>query len=311
MDHTKGFAIGYTGVFSPTLVNNFRYGLTRQSVGNLGNSDQTWNEFRGLDQGIVRSQSFQMPVHNFVDDLSWTKGSHTFQFGGNVGLVRNPRQSTLDSFSNGLANSAWLNTSGLANTGSPLSPDNGGFAAVDPAFNNSYDFPMMALLGMITEDNGSYNYNKDGSLLAQGAPVQRHFALNWYEMYAQDSWRIKPNLTFTYGLRYSLFPPPWETNGLQVQPNISMGTLFDQHAQQMLQGIPANTDPLIQFNLAGPANNGPGYYHFEKSDFAPRAAIAYSLRPQSDWGKKLFGGDDKTVIRAGFAKSMTVSASGC
>ncbi len=302
VDHTKGFAIGYTGVLSPTLVNNLRYGLTRQSVGNLGDSTQTWNNFRGLDQGITRSESFQMPVNNFVDDLSWTKGSHSFAFGGNIGLVRNPRQSTLNSFSNGLANSAWLNTSGLANTNSPLSPDNGGFAPVNPAFNNSYDFPMMALLGMITEDNGTYNYNKDGSLLAQGAPVQRHFALNWYETYAQDSWRIKPNLTFTYGLRYSLFPPPWETTGLQVVPNISIGNLFNEHEQQMQQGLPANLDPLIQFRLGGPANNGPGYYHFEKTDFAPRASIAWSLRPQSDWGKKLFGGDDKTVIRAGFSK---------
>lgn len=302
VDHTKGFAIGYTGVFSPTLVNTFRYGLTRQSYGNLGNSDQVWNRFRGLDQGFTYSESFQMPVHNFVDDLSLTKSSHSFQFGGNVGLVRNPRQSTLGSFSDGLANSAWLDTSGLANTSSPLSPENGGFAPVAQAFNNSYDFPMMATLGMITEGDATYNYNKDGSLLAQGAPVQRHFALNWYETYAQDQWRIKPNLTLTYGLRYSLFPPPWETKGLQVAPNISLGGLLDQHAQQMLQGIPANLDPLIQFNLAGPANNGPGYYHFEKSDFAPRASIAWSLRPQSDWGKKLFGGDDKTVIRAGFSK---------
>ncbi len=144
VNHTKGFAVGYTGVFSPTLVNNFRYGLTRQSVGNLGNSTQLWNEFRGLDQGIRRSESYQMPVHNFVDDLTWTKGSHSFQFGGNLGFVRNPRQSTLNSFSDGLANSAWLNTSGLANTSNALSPDAGGFPAVNQAFNNSYDFPMMA-----------------------------------------------------------------------------------------------------------------------------------------------------------------------
>jgi hypothetical protein len=302
VDHTKGFAVGYTGVFSPTLVNNLRYGLTRQSVGNLGDSGQTWLAFRGLDQGITRSESFQMPVHNFVDDLSWTKGTHTFQFGGNVGLVRNPRQSTLNSFSNAVANSAWLNTSGLANTSSPFSPDNGGFPAVSPSFNNSYDFPMMALLGMITEDNATYNYLKDGSLLAQGAAVQRHFALNWYETYAQDQFRIKPNVTLTYGLRYSLFPPPWETNGLQVAPNISLGGLLAQHAVFAQYGIPANTDPTIQFNLAGPANNGPGYYHFEKSDFAPRAAIAWSLRPRSDWARTLFGGEDKTVVRAGFSK---------
>jgi hypothetical protein len=32
---------------------------------------------------------------------------------------------------------------------------------------------------MLTEINANYNYNKDGSLLPQGAPVQRHFALDW------------------------------------------------------------------------------------------------------------------------------------
>ncbi len=307
-DHSKGFAIGYTGVFSPTIVNNFRYGLTRQSVGNAGDSDQTMNFFRGLvdntgnDSGITRSTAFQMPVNNFLDDLSWSKGSHNLQFGTNIGIVRDPRISTLDSFSYGLANSAWLNTSGIANTSSPLSPDNGGFPAVASPFNNSYDFPLMAVLGMITEVNATYNYDKSGNILAQGAPVKRNFGLDWYEFYGQDAWRIKPNLTLTYGLRWSLFPPPWETNGLQVEPNVSIGALFSKHEYEMAQGIPANTDPLIQFDLAGPANNGPGYYHFEKDDIAPRASIAWSLRPQSDWAKNLFGGDDKTVIRAGFDK---------
>ncbi len=301
-DHSKGFAVGYTAVLSPTIVNNLRYGLTRQSVGNAGDSTEAWNQFRGLDQGITYSTAFQMPVHNILDDLSWTKNNHTIQFGTNIGFVRNPRVSTLNSYSYGLANSEWVDTGGFANTSSPLSPDNGGFPAVNTAFNNSYDFPMIALLGMITEDNAAYNYLKDGSLLPQGTPVQRHFALDWYEFYGQDSWRIKPNLTLTYGLRWSLFPPPWETNGLQVAPSFSLGALFAKHEYGMLQGVPANTDPLITFNLAGPANNGPGYYPFEKTDFAPRASIAWSIRPTSDWGKALFGSDDKTVIRAGFSK---------
>lgn len=308
VDHSKGFAIGYIGVFAPTLVNNFRYGLTRQSVGNTGNSSETWNNFRGIvdnnnnDQGITRSTSFQMPVHNFLDDLSWTKNTHTVQFGGNIGIVRNPRQSYLNSFSNGLANAAWVDTAGFANKNSPFNPVAGGFPAVDPAFNNAYDFPLIATLGMITEVNANYNYNKDGTLLAQGAPVQRHFALDWYEFYAQDAVRIRPNLTITYGMRWSLFPPPWETKGLQVAPNINLGQLLNQHANQMLLGYPANTDPLITFNLAGPANKGPGYYHFEKTNIAPRFSIAWSLRPESNWAKKLFGGADKTVIRAGFGR---------
>jgi hypothetical protein len=308
VDHSKGFAAGYIGVFTPTLVNNFRYGLTRQSVGDTGSSSETWNFFRGIvdnngnDQGITRSTSFQMPVHNVLDDLSWTKGAHTFQFGGNIGFVRNPRQSFLNSFSYGLANAAWLDTAGFANKNSPFNPISGGFPAVDESFNNAYDFPLIATLGMLTEIQANYNYNKDGSLLPQGAPVQRNFALNWYEFYAQDSWRMKPNLTFTYGMRWSLFPPPWETKGLQVAPNINLGQLLNQHANFAQLGYPANIDPLIQFDLAGPANNGPGYYHFEKTDIAPRFSIAWSLRPESDWAKKLFGGNDKTVIRAGFSK---------
>jgi hypothetical protein len=311
VDHSKGFAVGYTAVFSPTIVNNLRYGLTRQSVGNAGDSTQPWNQFRGLidntgnDQGITYSTAFQMPVHNILDDLSWTKSTHTIQFGTNLGFVRNPRLSTLNSYSYGLGNAAWLDTGGFANTNSPFDPfvgSNGVFPEIDPAFNNSYDFPMTALLGMVTEVNANYNYLKDGSLLPQGAPVKRHFALDWYEFYAQDSWRMKPNLTLTYGMRWSLFPPPWETQGLQVAPTISMGGLLAQNAQFMQYGIPANVDPTITFNLAGPANNGPGYYHFQKTDIAPRIAIAWSLRPESNWGKKLFGDNDKTVIRAGFSK---------
>jgi hypothetical protein len=87
-----------------------------------------------------------------------------------------------------------------------------------------------------------------------------------------------------------------------VAPNFNLGQLLNQHANQMLFGDPANTDPLIKFILAGPANNGPGCYHFEKMDIALRVSIAWSLRPESDWGKKLFGGNDRTVIRAGFSK---------
>jgi len=43
-------------------------------------------------------------------------------------------------------------------------------------------------------------------------------AFNGYEFYGQDSFKVKPNLTITYGLRWSLFSPPWETTGLQVAP---------------------------------------------------------------------------------------------
>ena len=47
---------------------------------------------------------------------------------------------------------------------------------VDPGFANSYDFPMQALLGMITEVDAQYNYNRDGSALPDGAALKRRMA---------------------------------------------------------------------------------------------------------------------------------------
>ncbi|GAC1633062.1 MAG: hypothetical protein NVS9B14_07190 [Candidatus Acidiferrum sp.] len=52
-DHSKGFALGYTAVLTNTLNNSFRWGYTRQSYGVVGNTNQPWNAFLGLDQGIA------------------------------------------------------------------------------------------------------------------------------------------------------------------------------------------------------------------------------------------------------------------
>jgi hypothetical protein len=97
-----------------------------------------------------------------------------------------------------------------------------------------------------------------------------------------------------------LYSPPWETHGYQAQPSISLGALVNERQKQMALGIPANTDPLITYNLAGPANGGPPFYNWDRTDFAPRASIAYSPNPKG-WFKKFTGEKDRTVIRAGFS----------
>jgi hypothetical protein len=311
LDYSRGLIASYSSVLTNHVVNNFRYGYIRESIGNAGDSDQTYIIMRGITQGVTRSQAFQVPSHNFSDDLSWTRGKHTLQFGGTISRFRNPRISTLNSFSDGVTNASWLDVSGFAGTGAAFDPSVSGFPGVDGSFANSYDFPLIALLGMVTEDDATYNYLKDGSVLAQGAPVDRHFAVDSYEMYAQDSWKFRPNLTVTFGLRYSLTSPPWETNGLQVAPcqiqgttctELDLGKWFDQRGQNMRQGIPSNQDPLVSFDLAGPANGGkPGFYKWNKKDFGPRLALAWNPRPHSSLLKSLFGEGDKTVIRAGAA----------
>jgi hypothetical protein len=155
---------------------------------------------------------------------------------------------------------------------------------------------------MVSDIVANYNYDKQLNVLPKGTPVKRNYGLEWYEFYGQDSWRIKPNLTATFGLRWSLFPPPWEVNGYQASPNVDLGQQFDQTVKNMHEGMGYYSVPLLSFVPGGPANNGPGWYNFEKSDFSPRFSFAYSPRPAGGWLRSLFGEGDKTVIRGGFSK---------
>src|SRR5215470_17921150 len=271
LDHSKGIAVGYTALLTNTLANTFHYGLTRQSTAFIGNSDnKPWNQFLGLDQGITYSRAFQMPVHNLADDLSWTKHSHTLQFGGNIGIARNPRVSYQHSWPTAFGTTSWMAPTGFANTGggSTLDPANQGYP--EPLNSVAYDYPMLSLLGMVSQMVGNYNYDRSGSTLAPGTPVKRDYGLNWYGMYAQDAWRITPNLTVTFGVRWELLPPPWEVNGLQASPSVDLGQQFDQNVANMKKGIGYEAIQPVSFSLGGPANGGSGFYNFEKSDFAPR-----------------------------------------
>ncbi len=308
VDYSKGFAVGYSAVLKSNLVNNFHYGYTRQSLGQIGNQTQSYVQFRSLNDNSTPNNSsfsefptttFQVPVHNFLDDVSWIKGNHTFTFGTNVNIMRNPQSTNIASFSTAVTNAEWFSPTGLANTGGAFDPAAFGHPAVAGSFDNNYDDPLIALVGSVNEVIAQYNYTKNGSVLAQGAPVVRHFADDSWEFYAQDSWKIKPNLTFTYGLRYSLFSPPWETDGLQVTPSINLSDWFATRGQNMLQGIGSNAAPLVGFNLGGPANNAPGFYNWDKKNFAPRLALAYSPSASSGLLGALFGGPGKTSIRAG------------
>ena len=122
-----------------------------------------------------------------------------------------------------------------------------------------------------------------------------------YETYVQDSWKVKPNLTVTLGLRYSLFSPPWESNGLEVTPTESLNTWFNQRNAGNTNGTPSINAPLVAFNFSGPANHGtPGYYNWDYKDLGPRVALAWSPSYDSGVLGDIFGGAGKSSLRAGF-----------
>jgi hypothetical protein len=310
VNYSKGIIVNYSGVLTAALVNSFRYGFVRESLGNIGNSNQPWVFFRGLNDqtgAVTRSSSFQRPTHTFADDLSWIRGKHTWQFGVAVSFIREPRDSFSSSFSDGSANAGWFNSTGFADKNSPLNPNNNinpatgnPYPNVDTNFANSYDFPLTALMGMVSEVDAQYNYARNGNPLAQGAALQRRFAINSYEPYVQDIWKIKPTFTVTLGLRYSLFSPPWETNGLEVSPTFNLGQWFANRGFEGANMIPSNQDQPVAFNWSGPANGGHGgFYNWDFGNLGPRVAFAWAPNKTSGLLGSLLG-SNKTSIRAGF-----------
>jgi hypothetical protein len=301
-DHinSKGLSVGYTATFSNTLVNAFHFGYIRAGVDQAGLQNQPYVNLRGLDNlyAFSPTTNTDVPVYNWVDDLTKVRGTHTLQFGGNLRRVDNIRQSNSTSYFFAQTNALWLNPSYIAGSFGSLDPEVFGLPAVDSGFGQNYDYAVTALTGLVSLVDSNYNLNKNLSVLPQGAMVPRHFRTYETEFYAQDKWQMKRNITLTYGLRYTLLQPPYETTGTQVAPTTSLNSWFQGRAQNMLVG--QAYEPLISFALSGQANGLKPYWAWDYKDIAPRFAIAYSPEADSDWSRRLWGGPGKTSIRAGY-----------
>jgi hypothetical protein len=295
--HPKGIAVGHTWTATNNIVNRLTYGLTRTAFTDSGESNQNQVIFRFVfaPQGYRRGLSRVTPVHNFLDDVSWVKGNHTFGFGGNVRLIRNSRQSFANSYDSAFINPSYYNFSGdvlLTDiNGNPIFSDVGG---------NTDDLrdALASVIGRYTQYSANLVYDKSGALQPVGTPTNRTFATNEYELYWQDSWRLRPSLTINYGVRWSTSTPVYETHGQQVKPTPSLGEYFQKRVASSAQGVPFND--TVSFVLAGKANKAPGYYQQDWNNFAPSLSVAWS----PDFGDNLFGRiigrNGKSVVRGGF-----------
>ncbi|HUH62368.1 MAG TPA: hypothetical protein VLZ50_05190, partial [Terracidiphilus sp.] len=108
---------------------------------------------------------------------------------------------------------------------------------------------------------------------------------NEFEYYGQDSWKLKPNLTLSFGLRHTLLQTPYERDGQEIAPTIDLGKWFD--ARWAASSTGRVVQPPFGFIQAGRANGKPGLWSMDKADIAPRFALAYAINPS-------------TSIRAGF-----------
>jgi hypothetical protein len=325
LDDSKGITVGLTSLINPTLINSFHYGFVRQGGQTGGGVPYPGVYLTGLDNLVPFAKSqrptiFFVPISQLSDSLNWTRRNHTFQFGGDFFLIRNNRSSYEDSYSDVQTNPVYLSTGGISEPGnaSPLNPPNNinpatgnPYPAVDVSFAPNYDQAIAIVLGLFAEGDGIYNFARNGTALAQGTAINRRYAINNYEFYGQDAWRVTPRLTLTYGLRWVLEAPPYETNGLQVAPcveatgggctNQNLADWFNHTAQLMSQGQPANNAGEVSFVLGGPVNHGPGMWNWDHKDFSPRIAVAWAPDTGDGWASKILGKRDQFTIRGGYS----------
>jgi hypothetical protein len=123
------------------------------------------------------------------------------------------------------------------------------------------------------------------SSYGQGDILPQYLNAGYYGVFAQDSWRVSPNLTFNYGLRWDVSSPWWEKyNRVNV---IDAG-----HQSASFPGAPTGWvvpgDPGIPRTIA-PIRYG---------NVAPRVGLAYSPDSKGKVWDKLTGGAGNTSIRA-------------
>jgi hypothetical protein len=237
------------------------------------------NNFEGFLPQV--GNSFQ-----WSDGLTWVKGNHTYKFGVDI------RRARFDQY-------YYFDLNG------EYTFDNSGPNGIIPGDGDQYAEFLLGLADAYTQGSG------------QREDV-RSFAVY---PFAQDSWKLKPNLTLNYGLRWEYSPPLTDISG-HVEtyrpgqnstvypcginssgPGASLAywqgqfTTYGQSGPITCASTGAEPTGLVVPGDPGvPAGMTSTYY----KSFAPRVGIAYSPNFTSGSLGKLFGGNGKTSIRAGW-----------
>jgi hypothetical protein len=171
VNNSNSYAIqsSWTHTFTPTLLSELSFGGSKVFGQNAG-GDAPFRipdiNITGIGTGISPGWSGNFTQHNYNwrDVVSWVRGSHSLKFGGQ--------------FSWG---DDWADFSNI---------------------NNRPSFQFNSLLDLVQDNpysEGNVMYNP-----LTGKPTQFIFGakINTFSVFAQDEWKVKPNLTLTLGLRF-------------------------------------------------------------------------------------------------------------
>ena len=309
--------LGMTTNISSHVTNDFRYSFLRNwwqwgSAGDpaqfstLGAALEPFGETTGGKETLApynvntqqtRTRFWDGKDHFFRDDVSMLKGSHLLQFGGQYQHNWNYHERT--------DNGAGINYYPVYQLGSAGSNGTGTVSLADlgPAFSNAtLAREAAAILGIVTQTQQVYTRSGTNLTLNPAlTPAFDQTTIPYYNLYFNDTWKLKPSITVTYGLGWSLEMPPVEANGKQVvfvdaqDRPIDTATYLAQRQAAALKGQVYN--PEVGFALIDNVAGHPKYpFNPFYGGFSPRIAIAWN----PDLGPAL--GGKNTVFRGGYGR---------
>jgi trimeric autotransporter adhesin len=219
---------------------------TSQEPINYGPPTLTFTNFASLTDAIPSDAVVQ--YFSESEAYNWVKHNHTMTFGGD--FKRQDRNTITDQNARGTFTFDGIATSAFNSSGQPLP-------------NTGLDFADF-LLGLPAASSVQFG----GS--------STYFRQNAYDVYANDDWRVNPNLTLMYGLRYEYYSPLSEKYGHLV--NLDIAPDFTAVAP-VLAGGAGSYSGAFPNSLIEP----------DRHDFAPRGGLAW--KPSAK---------HSTVVRLGY-----------
>ena len=302
LDKSYQLVGGHTWVISPSITNQATVGLSRQKWDFPPAPSAAYPNYFTFGPltdpfADISFQNRDVIVPTFRDDMTSIWKSHTFQFGGQYKPIR--QKSSLISDFNFATIGIGGNTTSL-NTpeGVPsLRPSN--LRPNSTTATSTYDAAFTFLLGRMASLDTTFVYDQAGNPQPLASGRKRDYVYNEYEFYVQDNWKVRNDLALNLGLRWHLYPAPYEKNGFQSGQSLDFQTLIDRRVQNAAAGIRGDAAvPLLSYDLIGKANNGRPMYETDYNNFAPRIGFAYNPSFKNGFLGSIFG-DRKTVLRGG------------
>ena len=319
----RNIVAALTGSIRPNVTNDLRFGFTRfyfwrQAVPPFpqvpGTNVALDLAATLLDEPVdvfvqrSRSQGDNQQLYQFSDNMTWIKGSHTMQFGATARII-NHYHMREDKVVGGM--SALI---GLLDAGAFFTvpaewrpPTCGGtlqqscLRSVDISRWNRF---YAALLGIIDNVSIMMTRNADFTPLPFGTPLMNKFRYQAWDIYASDVWRVRPSLTFSYGVNYQIQVPTKTLDGrLALAVDAAAGRIITPKAyleakrQAALQGTIFNpTIGYMPIRMLGREKT----VDTDWNNIGPRVALAWHPRFEGGLLGRVLGAR-KTVFRGGYS----------